>query len=287
VLLAVAAAARQRPVIAIEEPVSARLLFALAPLALKLLPVACDDQGPQPERLREALAQGASAFVYQTRHHNPLGHSVGRRRRDALARVLQSAPDVAVIEDDFLGPLADAPLHSLGERLPGRVVLVRGYCTAFGIDLKTALVGGPVAAIQQIDKERVHGMATHSRLLQGALAHLLASSAAGSAVARAHGAYRARAALLRQALHARGVEVHGGDTLVLWVTVHDEVRTLVALAGQGASGGAGSQCFVTAGTRNRLRIAVTQLPDDPARIDELADAIAQAEGGEPGESYRY
>lgn len=286
-LLAVAAAARERPIIAIEEPVSARILFALGPLALKLLPIPCDDHGPQPEHLREALAQGASAFVYQTRHHNPLGHSVTRRRRDELARVLQAAPEVMVIEDDFLGPLADAPLHSLGERLPGRVVLIRGYCTSFGIDLKTAVVGGPAPLIQQIDRERIHGMATHSRVLQGALAHLLNSDPASAAVVRARGVYRERAGLLRQALRERRMEVHGGDTLVLWVTVRDEVRTLVALAGHGAAAGAGSQCFVTAGIRNRVRIAVTQLPDDPARIAELADIIAQAEGGDVGEDYSY
>lgn len=285
-LLAVAAACRERRVLAIEEPVNARILFTLAPLGLELVPVACDAEGPRPDRLREALARRPAAFVLQARHHNPLGHGVTRRRCDALAKVL-AGTDVVVVEEDFLGPLADAPLHSLARVLPQQSVFVRGYCTAYGIDLKTALVAGAARLLAQMDRERVHGAGSHSRILQGALAHLLQSPAAAAAVGRARAVYRERAARLREVLRERGFAVPDGDGLVLWIPVADEVPALVALAGLGITAGAGSQCHVEGAPRGHIRIAVTQLPDDPQRLAALADALARAQGPGRGEDYGY
>lgn len=276
-LLAIQAASRGRKVVAIESPTSPRLLDICTTLGLKLIPVACDDSGPIPVALKEALQKKPAAFIYQPRAHIPLGHAVNQKRISALASELRHAPETAVVEDDFIGPLSFATPLSMGAVLPERTLLVRGYCNTYGIDLRTCVIGGASKLIDDVRRVRSYGAAMNSRILQGALAWLLRDERANAAIARARDRYASRRTGLLRLLRVKGLRAQGDDGLNLWVPVPNEEAAIVSLAGHGISVGSGTRCFVGAKKGEYLRISTARLPDDRRLLERIADRIADVQ----------
>lgn len=277
VLLALQVTVRAGDKVAIENPTSPRLLSLLSLLKVRPIAVACDDQGPLPHSLADALVQGAKVFVLQLRAQVPTGFALSRDRRDALARVLSNYPDVQVIEDDHLGLVCDAPAVSLSEPLPDRSVTVRAYCRAFGVDLRMSIIAGSARLIQAMEDYRSDRVAVTSRILQGALAHLLLAEHAVATLALARQTYARRRALLAAALLDCGLNLEEGSGLALWLPVPDEARVIVNLATQGVVVGSGSACFVEGSEQApHIRVAISRLPDASARIEALARLIAAA-----------
>ena len=62
--------------VAIECPTAMRLLDILEDLGVRIIPVECDDMGPTPQSLEEALLQRPSAFIFQPRLHSVTGASM-------------------------------------------------------------------------------------------------------------------------------------------------------------------------------------------------------------------
>ncbi|SDV50693.1 aminotransferase class I/II-fold pyridoxal phosphate-dependent enzyme [Chitinasiproducens palmae] len=275
-LLAVKAAIRYTgtTVIAIESPTSPRLLDLCRTLGADLMPVACDEAGPIPASLREALQARPGAFIYQPRAQIPLGHGVGETRTQALAEALQRVPDTIAVEDDFLGPLARQPSFSIGAHLPQRTLYVRTYCNAFGIDLRTCVIGGAAPLIDTMRRLRSHGAAMNSRILQGALAFLLTDADALATASLARQRYASRRLALAEALRLRGFEAGNRDGLGIWLAVPRESEAIIELAQRGISVGAGSRCFPGETSGQFLRLSTGRLPDDPGQIREIADAFA-------------
>lgn len=280
ILLAIQAVAEAGRPLAIEEPTSPRLVDVLERLEVSAVPVACDAEGPIPESLERALQQRPTAFIYQPRGHLPLGHTVRSARRNALVALLKNHSDVAIVEDDAIGPLSSTNLSSIGSLLPERTLLVRTYCRAYGIDLRTSVIAGSTELVSRFRKARSHGLGTTSRILQGALAHLLGSGEADELIARARQRYAARRTALIGALRKRGFDIRGSEGLAIWVPVPDEAATIVNLASFGVSAGAGSSCYFARPERDHIRIAISRLPDDERRIAELAGFVAAAAAGE-------
>ncbi|MCO1459896.1 aminotransferase class I/II-fold pyridoxal phosphate-dependent enzyme (plasmid) [Burkholderia multivorans] len=275
-LLALEAATHPGDKVAIENPTSPRLLGLLSTLGLTPLAVACDDEGPLPAALGDALREGPAAFVYQLRAHMPVGHMLSERRRDELAALLDRHPDVRVLEDDHLGSVTSTPAHSMGIRLPDRCLLVRAYCRAFGIDLRTSVIGGSRALIERIDEYRTNRVAMTSRILQGALAFLLTDPDSIATLEHARQCYANRRHLLASGLRAHGLEVPDGSGLILWVKVPNESRAIVNLATHGMIVAGGTQCFVDKRSDPHIRISISRLPDDATTIERLAQTIASA-----------
>ncbi|MDY0910208.1 aminotransferase class I/II-fold pyridoxal phosphate-dependent enzyme [Microbacterium sp. CFBP9034] len=280
-LLAVAATAEPGSFVAVHEPASPGLLDTLHVLSLIPIGVESDEEGPIAASLRSALDAGAVAFVFQPGAEYALRGRVTAERTTALADVLAGeSRRVWVVEDDAIGPLAEEPSPSLGVALPDRVVRVRSYCKAYGIDVRTSVLGGSRELVERSIALRSHGVGSNSRILQNALAHLIGSPAAATAVEQARGAYRRRRESLRQALEERGVRVDTGPrSLVIWVEVADETDALVTLAAKGISVAPGSKVFVSAPERAVLRLSPLQLPDDDTAIADLADLVAKAAHG--------
>lgn len=270
-LLAIQAAAGERSVIAIESPTSPRLLDICAALGLELIAVACDESGPTPESLREALTRQPAAFVYQPRAQVPLGHAVNAARLSELALELKRSPDTQIVEDDFIGMLSQATAPSMGVLLQDRTLLVRGYCNTYGIDLRTCVIGGSSRLVDRVRRLRSFGAAMNSRILQGALAWLLRDERTGTAVANARQRYAARRQNLLMLLRARGLTVQGNDGLNLWVSVAREEAAIVSLAAHGISVGSGSRCHVGQKTGEFLRLSTARLPDDIKALEQIAD----------------
>src|SRR5690606_10073313 len=146
------------------------------------------------------------------------------------------------------------------------------------MDIRPCVIGGGAELVDRAIRRRVHGIAANSRILQNALAHLIDDSATAAIVDTARTRYAARRAALLAALHEHGVRACAGpNSLVVWVEVADEQGTLLGLAGHGIVVGSGAKSYV--GQRpGVVRVAVPQLPDDPAAVAELARLVAAAAG---------
>lgn len=276
-LCAYSAALTTSAIVAIEEPTSPRILEALSILRATPVPVACDGEGPRPEALEQALAAGARTFIYQPRAHLPLGHSISAERLQALAAVIARHPEVVVVEDDGLGPLAQSDPVSLGDRFPDRIIHIRAYCKTYGNDLKTALVAGARPLVERMNEVRSHGYNVTSRILQNTVASLIESPAARRTLATARQRYAERRIALAKALEAHGIATANADGLLLWVPVRDEHSAIINLARRGITVGPGSDCFLRETvSAPHIRIATSRLPDDPSSLEAIADLIAQA-----------
>jgi DNA-binding transcriptional MocR family regulator len=221
------------------------------------------------------------AFVFQPGGPIALDRSVSQDRATELAEVIRAHPArVWVIEDDSVGPLAVETPPTMGVLIPDRVLRIRNFCKAYGIDLRTSVLGGSSELIGRSIAERSHGLGSNSRILQNALAYLVGDGAAEVSVARARERYASRRAILIDELVRAGLRpLSGPDSLVVWIEVDNEVDALVALASRGISVGSGRKTFVSLPNRGLLRISVTQLPDDRRHIAELAGLVAGAVGG--------
>jgi DNA-binding transcriptional MocR family regulator len=281
-LLATAAAAPPGSVVAVDEPLSPGFLDTLRDLELTPIGVEADEDGPVPQSLSRAIERGAVAFVFQPGAPFAVHHRVTVERAAELAAVAGAAESFWVVEDDSIGPLADAEPPSIGALLPGRVVRIRSYCKAYGIDVRTSVIAGARDLVDRSIRMRSFGVGSNSRILQNTLAHLVGSPQARDSVARASSAYSARRSALLSALEQAGTSGWSGPgSLVVWVPVHDETEAVLALARHGIYVGQGTKAFVSHLDQPVIRISVTQLPDDPALVHELAEAVAAAaRGGE-------
>jgi DNA-binding transcriptional MocR family regulator len=259
--------------VAVEDPTAPRLLDILGVAGARVLPVRCDDEGPAPDDLERAVTSGAAAFIYQPRASSPRGHSVTEARLREMARVLEGT-NAVVIEDDGLGEVATGPMHSLGTHFPDRTVLVRSFSKSHGPDLRVAVMGGASAPIELARAYRNFGARWTSRVLQDALAHLLADAECEAQVATARKTYAQRREALAEALTARNVSFLNHDGLSLWVAVEDEKYALITLAAHGMAVTPGSRFYYQDGP-DHIRVATGQLSDG---YEHVAECVALAAG---------
>ena len=280
-LLAVAAASDPGDLVAVDEPASPGLLDTLRDLSLTPIPVSSDESGPTPESLRAAFDKGAGAFIFQPGSEFAVDRVVSEERAAGLAEIAGGLSRVVwIVEDDAIGPLSSRPSPTLGRWLPDRVIRVRSYCKAYGIDVRTSVLGGSSELVARSIMRRSHGVGSNSRILQNALAHLITDQTADAVVRRAREAYRRRRDLLVAALHRHGLVTHSGDTgLVVWVEVADETDALVALASRGISVAPARKAFISPPEADMIRISPLQIPEDPLVVADLAAIIAMASEG--------
>ncbi|WP_189299999.1 aminotransferase class I/II-fold pyridoxal phosphate-dependent enzyme [Streptomyces albospinus] len=273
-------AAHLRPgdAVAVEDPGWGSLLDLIPALGLRPVPVGVDDEGPLPERLAPALAEGVRAVVVTDRAQNPTGAAISRPRAAELRTLLSGHPDVLLIEDDHGHGIVDLPLHSLSGTTD-HWVLVRSTAKAYGPDLRLAVFTGDAVTIDRVRGRQRLGPGWVSHLLQDVVAHLWRTSALDPPTVA--GAYGERRDALVRALEERGVRARGRSGMNVWVPVPDETGAVARLLHSGWA--------VAPGARFRLhsppgiRITVSGLTADD--IVPLADAVAAATG--VGEARRY
>ncbi|CAN5881484.1 aminotransferase class I/II-fold pyridoxal phosphate-dependent enzyme [soil metagenome] len=276
VVLATAAAATGGR-IAVEEPVSPGYLDIVRALGIEAVGIRADSDGPTPESVSEALDSGVSALMLQPSGAHAVQGRLTAERAALLARLVSDrAPDTWIVEDDSAGPLTWDEPATLGVHLPAQVLRIRSYCKAFGIDVRTAVLGGSTELIARTIRLRSFGMASNSRILQNALAALIEDSSTTEVMRRARTVYRYRRESALRAFAEVGLTATAGtDGFVVWVRVPDETSALVNLARRGLVAAAGSTSFVTP-RGGLLRISVLQLPDDPGVVNGLAVAVRAA-----------
>ncbi|MBY2942720.1 MULTISPECIES: PLP-dependent aminotransferase family protein [Rhizobium] len=256
--------------VAIEHPTGMRLLDILEDLGVKIIPVACDGEGPLPDSLREALQQRPAAFLFQPRLHSVTGVTVSSSRLDQLGDVLEDS-DTLIIEDDGVGDVSAAPPQSLGDRFAERTIHILSLSKSLGPDLRLAVLSSSAPIVDQIQSYRSFSAGWTSRIVQGAAAWLLRDPATLQLIAEAREIYRQRRDALADALSERGIPIPPSQGLCLWVPVVSEPFAMVTLAARNIAVNPGSKFSVL--PSSHIRVATSTLSD---RCEEAADAIALA-----------
>jgi DNA-binding transcriptional MocR family regulator len=257
--------------VAVEDPGYAALYDLLRADGLGLQPIAIDERGMTVASLREALGVGVRAVVVTPRGQNPTGAALDAARAAELRAVLESHPDVLLLEDDHLGPVAGAPLHSLAGAT-GRWASARSVAKSLGPDLRLALLGGDAGTIARVRGRQSCGPGWVSHVLQRLVLGLWSDPQVQALVERASATYAERRGRLLEELRRRGVRAHGSSGFNVWVPCAEEAGLLSALTQRG--------WVLAPGARYRLEsstpaVRVTAAALDADACSRLADDLAE------------
>jgi DNA-binding transcriptional MocR family regulator len=268
--------------VAVEEPGYAALFDLLRAQGLGLEPVDVDEKGMLPDRLETAMRRGAHAVVVTPRGQNPTGAALDAARAEALRGVLAAHPETLLVEDDHLGPVAGAPLHTLAGA-GGPWAATRSVAKALGPDLRLAILAGDEATVARVRGRQLCGPGWVSHVLQRVVATLWADGEARAQVARARELYVERRERLLEALAAHGVQAHGASGLNVWVPVGDEGAVTAALLSRGWVVAPGGR-YRTAPGGGAVRVTTAALKAGEAErlASDLAAVVAPAAGVRSG-----
>ena len=253
-----------------EDPSWPRITDLLHALALEPEPAEVDQRGLVPDALEQALRRGARAVIATPRGQNPTGAAVDAERGRLLREVLGRHPDVLVVEDDYVAPVAGAPYVGL-RGASERWAVIRSVSKVLGPDLRVALMAGDPLTISQVEGRQLLGAGWVSHLLQQTATHLWASAATRKLLARAERTYAERRAALVEALAAHGITAYGGSGLGVWVPLAEEAATVHGLLERGWAVSPGERYRFAAAPG--IRITTTDL--EPSEARELAVALEE------------
>ncbi|MBB3664499.1 DNA-binding transcriptional MocR family regulator [Prauserella sediminis] len=257
----------------VENPTFPPILDLLELHAAEIVGLPTDEEGLLPDQLAEALRErDADLVLIQPHAQNPSGHSMSPDRGEQLAHVLRNSAAL-VIEDDHSPGICTTPSRSLGEHLPERTVLVRGFSKSYGPDLRMAAVGGAEGPLTALMRRRHLGPGWTSRLLQSLVLFLLTDTESQAAVAAAREEYAHRRQRLLDELADRDVHAYGRDGTNIWLPVHDEHEALISLVLQGIAATPGSAFLTEPLPHDHIRVACGRLRENHA---EVADKLARA-----------
>jgi DNA-binding transcriptional MocR family regulator len=255
--------------VGVEDPAFPRLLDLLQALNLRAVPIAIDDEGPEPDRLDRALTRGLEALIVTPHGQNPFGASLSEERASTL-RSLLGAHDMLLVEDAHGWEVGHRPSTLTGARASWAVI--RSLSRLLGSDVRVAFVAGDPQTIARVEARQAVTTSWVSRLLQEVVVEMLASAEARRQLRRAAAETNKRRLALLTALERRGVGAHGRSGLHAWIPVREEVFAVRYLLDAGYA--------VRAGERFRLRtppaVRVTTAELQPAEAEQLADALAEA-----------
>lgn len=253
--------------IAIEDPTAMRLLDILEDFGAKIIPVTCDNEGPLPSSLAEALQKKPAAFLFQPRIHSVTSHSMSHERLMALGNVLEGT-DTLIIEDDGVADITFAPRQTLGKRFPERVIHILSYSKSLGPDLRLAVLSGSASAVEQIQSYRSFSSGWTSRILQSAVAWLLNDEATQEGLVQAKHIYHHRAQNFADALATYGLQTPRNSGLCCFLPVASEQFAMITLAARNIAVAPGSKFSVR--PVSAIRIATSILQEN--QIEDVAYA---------------
>ncbi|GAC1395876.1 MAG: aminotransferase class I/II-fold pyridoxal phosphate-dependent enzyme [Vulcanimicrobiaceae bacterium] len=257
--------------LALEDPTYPPYVELARVLGLQVARVAVDARGILPSSLRDAVRAGAKALVVVPRAHNPTGASFDAARVRDLEAILAPAPDLMVIEDDFLANVCGVALATL-TRARARFVHVRSLAKSLGPDLRVAPFAGDALTVARMRARQHIGCGWVSLVLQDAAAVLLRDAPTLQRLRAATRAYADRRATFVAALASVGLTGTPGCGFTVWVAVRDEAAAVGAahVAGFAIDGGARYREHAPPG----VRVTTTTLRERDART--LAVALASA-----------
>jgi DNA-binding transcriptional MocR family regulator len=264
--------------VVVEDPAYSGVLDLLEVMGLAPVGVPVDAEGLLPDRLEHALTGSGrprpSAVLITVRAQNPTGAGLSPRRAQELAAVLARHSAVLLVEDDHLGPVAGAPLHSVAAlaQSPSWAHL-HGLAKVLGPDVRIAgMAADPVTAARVRDRQQA-GPGWVSWLLQRLALHLLTDPSHPAMVITAAAAYARRREALAAALDQRGVVVRPGHGLNLWLPVGQEAAVAQAALAGGVAVRPGEAYRIAAAPGIRVTTAVLEEPLAGPVADLLAAAV--------------
>lgn len=257
--------------VAVEDPGFAGLFHLLRAMGLALRPVAIDARGMTPAALGEALEDGVAAVVLNPRGQNPTGASLDAERAAALRSVLDREPEVMVLEDDHLGPIAGTQRLTLTAGR-SRWAAARSLAKSLGPDLRLAVLAGDDETINRVRGRQAVGPGWVSMLLQRTAATLWSDPKVVKGLEKTTAIYSERRERFVAALAKHGIEVEAPTGLNVWIPVPDETNVVQALLAEGWAVMPGAPFRLQA--TPAIRVTISSL--DPTEADSLAAAIARA-----------
>lgn len=269
--------------VAVEDPSFPGVIDLVAASGYGVVPFGLDEEGPLPDGVAAALGRGCGAIVVTPRAQNPTGAAVSTERAAELRRVLRRFPDVVLIENDYAGPIAGAPMQTLHRAAHsaahGRWAVVRSTSKFLGPDLRVAVVAGDDMTLARVRGRQALGARWVSHILQELVLALWSDPSSGRRLARAGEIYAQRRNAALAALAAHGVDAHSRSGFNIWVPVRDEARTVRALAERGWAVAAGERFRIQAAPAVRVTVSTLQPADAGRFAADLADALRPATAG--------
>jgi DNA-binding transcriptional MocR family regulator len=265
----------------VEDPCFPRVLDLVRALGLELVPVQVDDRGPRPDSLEQALKASARAALFTPRAQNPTGGYIDPGRSRELRRLLEGAPRLLVIEDDYAGPVAGAPIQTLTAKRE-RWAHVRSFSKVLGPDLRIAFVAGDEATLARVEARQRLGVGWVSQILQRISLALLSDPATTRLLSRGERTYARRRQAMLDALGEHGIEAFGRSGINVWVPVREEISVVRALLDAGWAVSAGERFRIESPPAIRITISTLQRGEAKAVAACLAEsthALAWTQAG--------
>ncbi|MDQ3642810.1 MAG: aminotransferase class I/II-fold pyridoxal phosphate-dependent enzyme [Actinomycetota bacterium] len=259
--------------VAVEDPAFVGILELMAAMRFRVVPVAVDDDGPQPEALDRALGAGTRAVIVTPRAQNPTGAALTRERAAELRAVLDTRPEVVLVEDDHAGPVADAAAHTLSGGNRRRWATVRSLSKYLSPDLRLAPMTGDADTISSVEDRQLVGPGWVTTIVQHLVRHLLDDPAIDDRVLEAKRTYTVRRTALLEALAERGIAASGKSGTNVWVPVKEETGVVTSLARAGWAVAPGEPCRIAAPPGIRITTAILGIDLTPRLADDIAEAL--------------
>jgi DNA-binding transcriptional MocR family regulator len=260
--------------VAVEDPGYTAVLDLLAALGYRLVPLAVDDLGAMPGRLETALDRGVAAVVLTPRAQNPTGAAWDADRSSELRHVLDSHPDVLVVEDDHAGPAAGVALHTLcADRT--RWATIRSVSKWLGPDLRLAVLAGDQTTVSRVEGRQALGTGWVSYLLQQVVADLWSDETVLRDLDTTATIYRSRRDALVGALRAEGIFTNPMSGLTLWVPVTDEHAVVAGLLDQGIAVSPGERFRIDSAPGVRIAFATLKEDEAPGVAGAFGGVLSQ------------
>lgn len=265
--------------VAVEDPGWTAFVELVIAVGLRPVPVPVDRHGMVPAALGRVI-DSVRAVVITPRSQNPTGAAVDARRAAELRAVLDTSPDVLVVEDDHGGLIAGVELESVGSGR-GRWAYVQSVAKPLGPDLRLAVMVGDEVTVRRVLDRQAAGTGWVSHILQRLTASVLDDPATPALLERAAAAYRTRRAALIGALAERGIEAMGATGINVWVPIPDEAAVVTGLARDGYAIASGQRFRM--GSPPGVRISVGRLEPDMA--GDVASSVARSIGARAGSRF--
>jgi DNA-binding transcriptional MocR family regulator len=178
-----------------------------------------------------------------------------------------------VVEDDHLGEVAGAPLHSI-VGASEHWAAARSVAKSLGPDLRLAILTGDRESIDRVQGLQACGPGWVSHILQRLVASLLADQQVAALIARARDTYAQRRQYLLECLRVYGIEVRARSGLNVWIPVAEESSAVSALLARGWLVAPGVP-FRLSGTSPAIRVTISTLsaPETQRLAHDLAEII--------------
>jgi DNA-binding transcriptional MocR family regulator len=178
----------------VEEPSYLAALQAFSLAGARVVPVACDDDGLDPDAVAAAAAQHGARLLYTIpTFHNPTGRTLPLERRRALAEVAERS-GFWLLEDDPYGELRyrGEPLPSLGSLAEERTLCLSTLSKVAAPGLRIGWIRTPAALRSSLVVAKQAADLHSSTIDQAAAARWLSAVDLDAHIAGLRAAYGAR-----------------------------------------------------------------------------------------------